>query len=53
MKQGDPKKASAHGLLIKGFQNIIILAYTNVKQWPINNIKVKCLQLDLKVFDIF
>ena len=37
--------------LIKDLK-IIILAYTKVKQWPINNAKIKCSQLDQKVFDI-
>ena len=39
--------------LIKGLQNKMILAYTNVKLWLINKIKVKCLQFGQKVSDIF
>lgn len=39
--------------LMKDLQNIVILAYKNVKNWPMNKIKVKCLQFDQNVSDIF
>ena len=39
--------------LMKDLQNIVILAYKNVKNWPMNNIKVKCLEFDQNVSDIF
>lgn len=39
--------------LMKDLQNIVILAYKNVKNWLMNKIKVKCLQFDQNVSDIF
>ena len=39
--------------LMKGLQTMIILAYPNVKQWAISNIKVNCSQFGQKVFEFF
>ena len=36
--------------LMKNLQNIIILAYTNVTQWSVNKIKLKCSRFDQKIF---
>ena len=36
--------------LMKNLQNMIILAYSNVKQWSVNKIKLKCSRFDQKIF---
>ena len=50
--QGDQKGTLGRKELINDLQNII-LAYTNVKQWSVNNIKLKCSQFGQRVSGIF